>query len=459
MRSTKSKKQQKLMAVSFGMLALGLLLAAEAPRAERGVGATGREATVGGASRQGRVRLDGRVLRDDGGPFNALGATLFWALWGEAHEPDRLDDTLRWLADRGVDYVRILGMVGAESWSDRRIDPASPDYWPAADRLLGRLARHGLRVQLTLFADAQLMMPSGADRARFVDLWAAKANEQPERFILLEIANEHWQNGMADIAELRALGRRLADKTDVLVALSAPLADQACALYAKSAADLATVHYSRDSSADDRWRPVGQPWRWPADYDTGCRGELPPAVNNEPIGPESSVYDDDDPGRLVMAYATTFVSQNAAYVLHTGAGIRAGGAGDRLVGRSANVWEVPKLHTALRGIAAAKAYLPPDLANWRRHDVGEASHPVAELAPAIEAGALRGAYAASAGGRFVAVVVGVGRPLDVRTTRTCTVDIRVPLSGEPIARRSVNRGEAFTLSGSEAFVLIGVCRD
>lgn len=449
----------KLKAVSFGMLALGLLLAAEAPRAERGVAATEGEATASPASRQGRVRLDGRVLRDDGGPFNALGATLFWAMWGEAHEPERLDANLQWLADRGVDYVRILGMVGADSWGDRRIDPASPGYWPAADRLLARLARHGLRAQLTLFADAQVMMPSRAARARFVDAWAAKANGQPERFILLEIANEHWQNGVADIAELRTLGRRLADKTDVLVALSSPLAGQACAMYAKSAADLATVHYPRDFSADDPWRPVWQPWRWPAEYETGCRGQLPPAVNNEPIGPESSVFEDDDPRRLVMAYVATFVSQNAAYVLHTGAGIRAGGAGDRLVGRSANMWEVPQLDAALRGIAAARAYLPPDLANWRRHDVDEASHPVAEFAPAIDAGALRGAYAASSGGRFVAVVVGVRRPFDVRATRGCTIEVRLPLSDAPVAQRRVDRGEAVTLSGGEAFVLTGVCRD
>src|SRR5690606_20413731 len=72
---------------------------------------------------QGRVHLDGHAFADDGGPFNALGASLFWALWGERHDPERLDANLAHLAAHDVDYVRILAMVGARTWEDRVIDP------------------------------------------------------------------------------------------------------------------------------------------------------------------------------------------------------------------------------------------------------------------------------------------------------------------------------------------------
>lgn len=103
---------------------------------------------------RGPVRLDGRAFADDSGPFNALGVSLFWALWAEKHAPERLDATLAFLARHGVDYVRILAMVGAPSWEDRVIDPAWPDYWETVDAFFERLGRHDLRAQVTLFADA-----------------------------------------------------------------------------------------------------------------------------------------------------------------------------------------------------------------------------------------------------------------------------------------------------------------
>src|SRR5512145_794541 len=90
---------------------------------------------IDGESPTGRVRADRGVLVDDRGPFLAIGASLFWALWGERHDPDRLDRNLAWLAQREFDYVRILAMVGSETWSDRVIDPGAKDYWAVVDRL------------------------------------------------------------------------------------------------------------------------------------------------------------------------------------------------------------------------------------------------------------------------------------------------------------------------------------
>jgi hypothetical protein len=157
---------------------------------------------------RGRVRLVNRSLADDRGPWLPLGASLFWALWAERHDPERLDRNLAWLAERGVDYVRVLGMVGSESWSDRRIDPRDAEYWATVDRLFERLGRHGLRAQVTIFADAQAMMPRRTDRRAFVEAWAARAEKHRPRLLLVEIANEYSQNGLEDVAELRALGRR-----------------------------------------------------------------------------------------------------------------------------------------------------------------------------------------------------------------------------------------------------------
>src|SRR5687767_3799287 len=62
--------------------------------------------------RRGVVRADGHAVADEGGPFNALGATLFWGAWGYKSDRPRLERNLAVLSKAGVDYIRVLGSVG-----------------------------------------------------------------------------------------------------------------------------------------------------------------------------------------------------------------------------------------------------------------------------------------------------------------------------------------------------------
>jgi hypothetical protein len=273
--------------------------------------------------------------------------------------------------------------------------------------------------------------------------------------MLLEVANEHRQNGLDDIDELRALGRRLARRTRVLVALSAASPTTACRVYAGAGVDLATVHYPRSSSDDDPWAPVRRPWSWPRAYDSTCRGRLPAVVNNEPIGPQSSVAADDDPLRLVMAFVTTFAAGNSAYVLHTGAGIRGGGAADLAAGRSADVMDVPGLAAALAGIRAAREYLAPDLANWRRRDAGDSAHPFVGFDQALRGGSVNAVYAATSRNRFVVAVLGARREVVVRTRRHLVLTVHDPISAVTTDPVHLRAGERLALRGTGAFVLTG----
>ena len=413
----------------------------------------------GGRLTPAAVHLEGRALADAGGPFPALGATLFWGLWGEAHDSSRLDANLRWLAGSGVDYVRILAMVGGESWEDRPVNPSAPDYWAVVDRFLARLERHHLRAQVTIFAGAQAMMPDPSRRREFARLWAERVEREPDRFLFLEVANEHYKNGIEDVAELRALGVLIAARTNLLVALSAPAHGRACEVYAGAGADLATIHYPRDVGGDS-WKAVRQPWTYPGEYDDGCPGQLPVAVNNEPIGPRSSVADDDDPLRLVLSYVTTFVSGNAAYVVHAGAGVRGGGRADRERGRQSNLFGVPRLDVALAGIAALRRHLPPDLANWQRLAPADDGFLLDGVTAAVDRGDLVGAYAASHGGRFVAVVLGLRRAVTVTARRNVQADVLDPLTGNVIRTLTARAGETLTLeprapgAQGDGFVLI-----
>jgi hypothetical protein len=100
--------------------------------------------------------------------------------------------------------------------------------------------------------------------------------------------------------------------------------------------------------------------------------------NNEPIGPESSVRQDDSPSRIAAAYVMTFLAGNASYVLHTGPGIRGGGSADSspALRRHAHFDELPSFNPIAAALAAAKQYLPPGLANWTRHAPDAATAPM-----------------------------------------------------------------------------------
>ncbi len=406
------------------------------------------------AGRTGAVHLEGRSFADAQGPFLALGATLFWALWGERHDPDRLDSNLAWLSARGIDYVRILGMIGGTSWEDREIDPRAGDYWTIVDRLMERLDRHGLRAQVTVFAEADTMMPEAARRREFAQAWADRASKDPARIILLEVANEHWQNGLGDIRELRDLGRRMGSRTETLLALSAPLDDRICEVYEGSWADIATIHYSRSGKG---WEAVEEPWEWP-DENVPCERALPVRVNNEPIGPESSVQADDDPARLVMSYVTTFMAGNAAYVLHAGAGVRGGGAADRSLGRSADFSDTPHLQVALEGMSRAREYLPADLASWTRHEASDKALPIRGLDHAVSEGAAGAVYAATSGNRFVIAILDARRPISMTVEKLTAIDVYEPVSGEHMIDRTFPAGETIRVDGAEAFVVTGRLR-
>ena len=428
--------------------------------------------------RQGPVRLDGRAFSDAGGTWNAFGTSLFWALWAERNDPDKLDRNLSMFARGGGDYVRVFSMVGGRSWEDRTVDPKSPDYWVFVDRLAARAARHGLRLQITIFAAAQDLMPSRLERERWIDLWAARMNKEPARFIVAEIANEYWQNGIASAAELRDLTARLNRQTEVLVAPSATQCgsmpggtderwrkeegegaiDHAertrrlecrgewLTIYGTGAADLALPHFDREvGRAEGPDQPIHQPWQMILQP----RELIQSYVNNEPIGPQSSGASDTDPQRLAMAAATTWLAGGAAYTLHTGAGIRGGGAcagcAPQYKSRSSNLWELPNITETLRRIAAVRSVIPPGLANCQPHNASsDFPNRVFDTDPKT---LVRAFHSTCPGGVFVALPHGI-RGQSARL---------VPRQDIEVDGRIIPAGQALTVSAPSA-VIVGRVR-
>jgi len=311
--------------------------------------------------------------------------------------------------------------------------------------------RYGLRVQWTLFGGAPFTA-ARADREALVDRFASMARGREHKIVAFEIANEAWQNGFSGadgLAELRRLGQRLNDQTSVLVALSSPATGAACATYAGARADAMTLHYPRSFGAEGPLQPLRRLWSFPGAYDRSCKGQLPSIVfNNEPIGPESSVRQDDSPSRIAAAYIMTFLTGNASYVFHAGPGIRGGGAADisSKLRRHAHFDELPSFKPITAALAAAKIYLPPGLANWTRHSAGDAGAPIQGFS---------GVYAAASDSAFVALVLGVDKPVTVLAQFDSSIDVRQTTTGKVVRHMDVISGETITLDGDASLVLIG----
>lgn len=419
-------------------------------------------------ARTGRVRVVGRSLVDDGGPFLGLGASYFTALWRCKHDRPRLESDLAFLSRNGFDSVRVLSMVGHHpAWVGLEVAPVSftsrdgrrveawPDYWQQLRELIDVAHdRHGLRTELTVFADAQLM-PDRADRLRHLDTFVTDVLPGREhKLLLVEVANEAWQNGFPrdeGVADLREFAAYLGDRTDVPVAVTSDHDrggdDPFGRLYAGGVADLATWHFSRDRRADGGWRPVVDCW------ELAGRPGFPPVVSNEPIGPGSSVDAETDPARLVAAAAFAYAAGLPAYVFHSEAGVFGRARFEETPG-------VDRFEPVLR-------LLPVDLPGWERHDGkdpgspltifagGEPGRYVSDVESAAD-GCVRMA-ACRKGDRFVAVPVGV-RPggLTVEARQALRLTAYDLLTGQEAASASLSRGERMALPpGPGALILVG----
>jgi hypothetical protein len=399
---------------------------------------------------RGRVRLDGRAFVDDGGPRPALGASLFWLAWGYRHDRDRVDRNLRWLAERGVDFVRAFAEVCGDTWSDREVRPDWNDY---AETLRGstRLAmQHGLRVEWTLFAGGCYDSPPGWLAAADTMIEALRPVVDGVQFV--EVTNEEQ---LPDRQVVREIAGRVREQLKVEVALTGTPAHALPPIYAGSAATVATVHFDR-SGGDRGWLTARRSW------DYWGLPDMPPAfVNNEPAGIDGSVREENDPVKLASDALVTWLAGGAAYVLHHGAGIYGRDYVRPGVGhRFANVWEQPTAEDALRLITRVRDALPPDVANWTRADnLGAPSQPSPPFRfsrDQINTGALRErglvrAFTAQRNGEFCTVILGAHGEIAAEPTRPVAATVRDLREwvARPWTGRLVGTDSAYLVQGRE----------
>ncbi|MEP0843167.1 MAG: hypothetical protein HRF43_10725 [Phycisphaerae bacterium] len=415
------------------------------------------------------VSLKGRSMVRKTGPFNGLGVTYMQALRRCKYDRARYRDDLAFLASRGFQYIRMLTMVGWNAaWQGREIAPVAfanqngvsvaawPDYWRQfRDCIDIAYDGYGLRSEITIFADAQLM-PGKADRIHHMQTLLDNLVGREHKVMHLEVANEAWQNGFPGeqgVADLREFCTYLTDRTSIPVAISSPpdTSDAGItALYAGSTADLATVHFDRDISAlEGGWRPVRDTYR------TGLSG-VPPVSSNEPIGPGSSVNTESDPIKLVMAAAFAWGAGLPLYVYHTDAGV---------FGKTTF-----QSRPAVGDFRRLKDLLPPDLAGWARNDGREPAAAFTTFSngqpnkwwPEVSAsasGAVRHTGAIK-GGEFVTFPIGIQGGLEIEARRPMQFAAYHPLTGAVVAGHALSAGQRVTLpTGPGAYILKGVFTD
>jgi hypothetical protein len=421
--------------------------------------------------RTGRVRLSERSLVDDGGPFAGLGASYFTALWRCKNDPERLERDLEFLANKHFNYIRVLSMVGYHAaWEGLEIAPvpfenqagkkleAWPDYWPQLARLIDiSYDTFGLRTQVTLFADAQLMPDRDARIAHMHRFLAEIVPTREHKIILIEVANEAWQNGFpedAGVADLRDFADFLGKRTEIPIAITSnhDWPDTGSAkgfelVYRNSSADIATWHFSRDRRTDDGWKPV---------YDCWDFGELPgypPVSSNEPIGPGASVNSETEPIRLVMAAAFAYTAKLPMYVFHCEAGVFGKSTFEQTPG-------INLYGTLLR-------LLPADLTTWQRNDGKSEDAPFTAFAkgkanrywPEIETsddGCVRN-IGSRMNDRFICIPIGIrDQGLTLQARHAMDIETFDPLTGQMLRSASLNRDDKITLAqGAGAWIIVG----
>ena len=420
------------------------------------------------------VWLNGKSFCDDTGPFLGLGVSYFQALRHAKYDRARLNHNLGLIAAKGFNYVRVLSMVG---WEGLEIAPVSftnragnviqawPDYWPQFRDLLDLVAQHGLRAEVTIFADAQYVMPSNSTRQAHLDGILANIAGQEPHILYLEVANEAWQNGFPGaegIADLRAFTRHLADRTGVLVAITsnADTSDQGItALYRGSAADLATVHFTRDTGTKEGgWLPVRSPYR------AGDLPGVPPVISNEPIGPGSSVNSEDDPIKLCAAAVFAYLANLPAYVYHSRAGVQ---GYDRCCPPAGG--EILFEDTAgINAYQHLRQILPLDLASWVRNDGLQPSAPFTVFCngqpnrywPEVShpTNGCDCNIGSSKGDQFVCLPMGIlGGGVSMEARRRVRAEVFNPLTGAVVTNLTLNAGKRFTLpQGPGAYIIKGI---
>jgi hypothetical protein len=444
--------------------------------------------------RTGVVRLDGNSLVDEQGVWFAEGFTLMPAI-ALVHEYPHLAASACELQQYGFDAARVLVVVGgdefpsaagpADPWVRLASNPRRPDFAARLARTIDYFYDDcGIRSALTIFGGIAYA-PSESEQVRVVHAVLDVIRPRLHKVAWVEVANEMFQNGFGGSAGIQR-ARRLATQLRAALPPNFPIAistteaapndgdptGEMRAMFEGSAANLSTPHFSRATNkVDGPWRAVRQPWEAGAIF--SIRGN----VDNEPIGPGSSVTSERDTSRLVAMWITDKIARVTGRIFHADAGVWAaqihptflGGHDDGLRGAFSTIQSEPGALPAIESMHKLRAVLPSDLHTWNRTRHGFGNHPFADSfqrsgdhfsqiwPDGITGHGVVRAYASLHGdGRFVVLLSGIRDRIDLRWSRALEADIYSTRTGEWVGRIDASeRAQTWRQAVDTDLVVIG----
>jgi hypothetical protein len=133
-------------------------------------------------------REDNRFVREDGSEWKWKGTNDF-KLLKMVLDGEDISPTLNQRQATGANLVRVFGTA----FNLFRLNPSDyPDYWGGVDRLLTIAESRGMYVEITVFADAQLVIPGLADQQTF---WKGFEQFTSRKNLFLELVNENSHVG------------------------------------------------------------------------------------------------------------------------------------------------------------------------------------------------------------------------------------------------------------------------
>jgi hypothetical protein len=406
--------------------------------------------------RTGIVTATGKTVCDDGGAFNPLGLTMFWALYGYQFERDRFLALLDWLQPKPIDYFRWLCEV---DWKTRTIDPAYSCTEACLGEALDEAYKRGKRVQLTLVGGRD----GDAQALRIAQMITPIVQKRPHTVAAFEICNEWQRLNKMTLPRLVATAAYLRKEFPAHVIGLSQFVPDALAEHAspsdawekamrQSGANLFILH-TRRSKHDNYWSHVRQGYDFKnSDF---------PGSNNEPQGPQSSVYTLDNPLQLAMARINSTICGAPYYVLHVGQGVT--GIAEPTYGRPENMQDVPNIDAIIDAVAAPGRILPGDVSSWKVQNNSWPDHPLPlpkSLGQGFWEGTSNGSvnknYASLKWPEFVVALNGVhvnagghdGQLVHVGTAkRRCMVTAYNPVTAEVVHTQELADGSPLALPG------------
>jgi hypothetical protein len=406
--------------------------------------------------RTGAVIADGKAYLDEQGHLRPLGLTFFSEVWGVRHDFNRYKANAQWAAEHGVHAPRILGEVGGSSWADRVIDPRLDTYEDDLALALDLNASLSMRTIHSIFGGGTITDWAGIELTvrKVINVVGARL----DAVLCLEIANE--DNFPGSDEDLQRVARMIRQALPSVVLAPCSLGDlqKTSVFLGSDRCNMQNLHQERQPG-DLNWRQARQLWDV-GQWSVPC-GAL------EPMGVELKQGEDlNDPVRLAFCWAVGLFQGFQCWVLHSGPGVRTGGAYDVNMGRASNFYDIDAvLGAAAAGLLAMQALVPPDVAYWQKTSQrGRDPWPDNFLyADAIwsdegeDHGVSRN-YVAYGGGQFCCLTIGVKHYVELIATREIHATLYDLRNGTETPIAIPNGGRWRLPSNAEAdfgYVLVG----